>query len=313
MNALKYLRSLLAHNLGLKIGALTLSVLAYSLVHGAEDMQRTVYIDVLVQPPDDSEDMMLITEMPDRVRVRLQGSRARINAVRPENIPPLEVRPRSVTETRHYFEETDVELPTGVTASQIGPAWVDLIWTKRVVKQLPVEVLLSGELEKGLRMAGPAAALPATVRVEGPEGAVRGIKRVRTTEIYTSELAAGDNRREVGLIAPPPNSKFSPSAVTVTVPVVEDLEERVIPKLRVSNVGAGVRSIRPRYVQVRVQGARPGIRSVNLRNVEAAVELGAIPATAEPVTLPVVLLNVPDSVQVVSVEPPEVTVQLLND
>ncbi len=309
MEILKVLQEALTQNLGMKMGALGIAILMFSLVHGAEDMQGTVYVDVLVQPPTDSVGMMLVSEIPDRVKVTLRGSRSRINAMRSENLPPVEVRPRSVEETQYYFAEDEVKVPPGVAVSQIAPASIELTWTKRVTRTLPVEVVIQGELEKGLRFGGPPSPQPSEVRVEGPELALEGLKRIRTVAIDAFELTEGLNRRELGFMAPPPHSKFSAAAVLVTVPVVRDLEERVISKLRVHAVGAKARSIRPKYVQVRVKGERPQIRSVDLSRVRAAVELGAIAPTVDSATLPVVLLGVPASVEVVSIVPAEVTVQ----
>ena len=306
----KVLQEAFTQNLGMKAGALGIAILMFSLVHGAEDMQGTVYVDVLVQPPDDSKEMMLISEIPDRVRVTLRGSRSRINAIRSENIPPVEVRPRSVEETQYYFAEDEVKLPAGVAVSQIAPSSIELMWTKRITRTLPIEVVIEGAPERGLRFSGEAKAEPATVQVEGPELAVRGLKRIRTVTVDAFELGEGPNRRELGLTAPPPHSKFSPAAVVVTVPLARDLEERVISKLRVKAMGGKARSIRPRLVDVRVRGIRPKIRTVDLSNVRAAVELGALSSGPDPLTVPVVLLGVPDSVEVVSIEPAEVTVQL---
>ena len=82
VDALHVIRLFFTENLGLKAGAIGIAILMFSLVHGAEDMERNVYVGVVVQPPSDAQDMILATEIPDRVRVRLKGSRARLNAIR---------------------------------------------------------------------------------------------------------------------------------------------------------------------------------------------------------------------------------------
>ena len=81
VDALNAIRLFFTENLGLKASALGIAILMFSLVHGAEDMERNVYVGVVVRPPADAEDMILVTETPDRVRVRLKGSRARLNAM----------------------------------------------------------------------------------------------------------------------------------------------------------------------------------------------------------------------------------------
>ena len=91
VEVLNSIRLLFTENLGLKAGALGIAILMFSLIHGAEDMERSVYVGVVVQPPSDARDMILVIEIPDRVRVRLKGSRARLNAIRQETLPPVDV------------------------------------------------------------------------------------------------------------------------------------------------------------------------------------------------------------------------------
>ena len=95
VDALQALRLFLTDNLGLKASAIGIAILMFSLVHGAEDMERNVYVGVVVQPPPDAQDMILVTEIPDKVRVRLKGSRARLNAsprsgTLPARCPPMD-------------------------------------------------------------------------------------------------------------------------------------------------------------------------------------------------------------------------------
>ena len=78
-------------------------------------MERNVYIGVVVRPPTDAQDMILVTDTPDRVRVRLKGSRARLNAIRQENLPPVDVKLKTKDEPRYYFEKEIFDLPTGVS------------------------------------------------------------------------------------------------------------------------------------------------------------------------------------------------------
>jgi hypothetical protein len=125
VDALHAIRRFFTSNLGLKASALGIAILMFSLVHGAEDMERNVYIDVVVRPPADAADMILVTETPDRVRVRLKGSRARLNAIRQENLPPVDVT------LKVLFREGDVRSSyrrfgrsgrTAVADLQMGPA-----------------------------------------------------------------------------------------------------------------------------------------------------------------------------------------------
>ena len=119
VDALTALRLFFTSNLGLKASAVGIAILMFSLVHGAEDMERNVYVGVVVRPPADAAEMILVTETPDRVRVRLKGSRARLNAIRQENLPPVDVKLKTRDESRYYFEKEMFDLPTGVSVVQV--------------------------------------------------------------------------------------------------------------------------------------------------------------------------------------------------
>ena len=51
VDLLHSIRLFFTSNLGLKASALGIAILMFSLVHGAEDMERNVYIGVVVRPP----------------------------------------------------------------------------------------------------------------------------------------------------------------------------------------------------------------------------------------------------------------------
>jgi hypothetical protein len=145
VDALTAIRLFFTENLGLKAGAIGIAILMFSLVHGAEDMERNVYVDVVVQPPPDAQDMILVTEIPDKVRVRLKGSRARLNAIRQESLPPVDVKLKTKEEPRYYFEKEMFDLPTGVSVMQVVPPSLVFKWVPRAVRERPVVVFLDGK------------------------------------------------------------------------------------------------------------------------------------------------------------------------
>jgi len=229
-------------NLGLKAGALGLAILMFSLVHGAEDMERNVYVGVVVQPPADAQNMILVTEVPDRVRVRLKGSRARLNAIRQENLPPVDVSLKTKDESRYYLEKEIFDLPTGVSVMQVVPPSLVFKWVPRAIRELPVEVSLDGKLPAGLEWAGEPEVFPETMRVDGPRDVVNSMRTVRSMEIDVTELEDGVVQREVPLVGAPANTTFGDQTVLVTLRVQPKMKERVLSPLRVDAEGVVARS-----------------------------------------------------------------------
>lgn len=310
VDALHAIRLFFTSNLGLKASAVGIAILMFSLVHGAEDMERNVYIDVVVRPPTDAADMILVTETPDRVRVRLKGSRARLNAIRQENLPPVDVELKTREEPRYYFEKEMFDLPTGVSVVQVVPPSLTFKWVPRAVRELPVEVFLDGKLSDGLEWGGEPEVFPDTIEVDGPRDVVNAMRTVRSMEVDVAELEEGVVQREIPLVGAPANTSFNAQNVLVTLRVQPKMKERVLSPLRVDAEGVVPRALRPRAVAVRVRGPQAAIDALNPASVLAIVNLSDSGATKGPVSAPVELRGLPDGIEVLSINPSLVTALL---
>jgi YbbR domain-containing protein len=310
LDGLQAVRFFFTENLGLKAGALGVAILMFSLVHGAEDMERNVYIDVVVQPPPDAQDLILVTDIPDRVRVRLKGSRARLNAIRQENLPPADIELKTVEEPRYYFEKEAFDLPAGVTVVGVVPPSLAFKWVPQATRELPVELFLDGELPDDLEWAGEAEVFPPKVNVEGPRDVVNSMRTVRAMEIDVSALGAGVTQREIPLVGAPANTTFEAQSVLVTLRVQPKMSERVLSPLRVDAEGAVPRSLRPRAVTARIRGPQSIVNELNPASVLAIVNLGAFQLQKGNFRVPVELRGLPDGVEAVEVQPGEITVEL---
>jgi len=310
VEALHAIRLFFTENLGLKAGAIGIAILMFSLVHGAEDMERSVYVGVVVQPPSDAQEMILVTEIPDRVRVRLKGSRARLNAIRQENLPPVDVKLKTKEEPRYYFEKEMFDLPTGVSVTQVVPPSLVFKWVPRTIRELPVEVSLDGELAAGLEWAGEPEVFPETMDVDGPRDVVNSMRSVRSMEVDVSGFEDGVVQREVPLVGPPANTTFEAQSVLVTLRVQPKMTERVLSPLRVDAEGVVPRALRPRAITARLRGPETILDKLNPASVLAIVNLSDASAKKGAVAVPVELRGLPDEVEVIELEPAMVTVLL---
>ena len=310
VDLLHAIRVFFTGNLGLKASALGLAILMFSLVHGAEDMERNVYVGVVVQPPADAQNMILVTEVPDRVRVRLKGSRARLNAIRQENLPPVDVSLKTKDESRYYLEKEMFDLPTGVSVMQVVPPSLVFKWVPRAIRELPVEVSLDGKLPAGLEWAGEPEVFPETMRVDGPRDVVNSMRTVRSMELDVTELEDGVVQREVPLVGAPANTTFGGQTVLVTLRVQPKMKERVLSPLRVDAEGVVPRALRPRAITARIRGPEAIVDQLNPASVLAIVNLSDAPLKKGAVVVPVELRGLPDEVEVLDLEPALITVLL---
>ena len=308
VEALNAVRLFVTENIGLKASALGIAILMFSLVHGAEDMERNIYVDVVVRPPPDAKDMILVTETPDRVRVRLKGSRARLNSLRQEALPAVDVELKSRDDSRFYFEKEMFDLPTGVSVMQVVPPSLVFKWMPRAVRDIPVEVFLEGTLAPGLEWAGEPEVFPEAVEVDGPRDVVNAMRTVRSTQVDVSELQEGVVQREVQLVEVPANTSFDAQSILVTLRVQTKLKVRVLSRLRVDAEGVVPRALRPRVVAARIRGPEAMIDALNPASVLAIVSVSEASTKKGAVAVPVELRGLPDDIEVLGVEPSAITV-----
>jgi YbbR domain-containing protein len=269
-----------------------------------------VYVGVVVQPPSDAQDMILVTEIPDKVRVRLKGSRARLNAIRQESLPPVDVKLKTKEEPRYYLEKEMFDLPTGVSVMQVVPPSLVFKWVPRAIRELPVEVSLDGRLPPGLEWAGEPEVFPETMDVDGPRDVVNSMRTVRSMELDVSELEDGVVQREVPLVGAPANTTFEAQTVLVTLRVQPKMTERVLSPLRVDAEGLVPRALRPRAIAARLRGPEAILDQLNPASVLAIVQLSDVSAKKGAVAVPVELRGLPDEVEVLELEPAMITVLL---
>lgn len=302
-----FTRRAFTDNLGLKLVALVASLGLFVIVRGTEDAQTAVPVEVVALLPPPSVDRMLTSEIPDEIRVTLRGSRAVLNAVRRDGMTPIQMDLRDAQEPFFYFDQDELEIPTGTTIVQIAPAAVPLTWVNRDEERLPVAPVITGELAPGHLRVGTTVE-PAQVTIRGSASEVRRLESIATQPVDVSGLGAGRHERQVPLVALPDNVSYV-DAVTVTVIIVveEEVASRRLADVEVAVMGDSDVTVRPETVNVRLSGPRARIEDLHPRRVIPFVDVSGLDMTqgAQPVQLS--FRDLPEGMTVVA-EPAEVLV-----
>ena len=295
-------RELFTHNFGLKLTSLVAAIVLFSVVRGAEDAQRSVYVDVVALLPAPSSGKMLISELPDRVRLTLKGSRSQVNAIRPELLPPVQIDLTDSNLHYYYFADDEFELPGAVTITQVAPASVELQWADRMEKELPVQPLLTGAPPEGLALGAPPRAEPGEVTVVGPAAELNALRVVRTDAIDLGDVEVGAQSRRIRLERLPEHCRvIDEDRVDVRFEVVRDLAERSFPGVRVVVEGGQARDLAATRVTVNVRGVPSDVDLIDPAQVQAVVDVtGRDPGATQ---VPIAIRGVPGGVEVSSVEP----------
>jgi YbbR domain-containing protein len=303
------LRGLLFNNIGLKLVSLIAAIALFSVVHGAEDAQKTVYVDVISTLPAASSGQMLISEIPVRVRVALVGSPSQLNGIRPGDIPPIELDLRDIHRTSYEIETSDVDVPAGVTVTAIEPSSIPLDWVVRRERRVRVRPALVGSPRSGRMLVDPVRVEPESVTVIGPKNEIEGLVYVETAEIELSGLGDGRSERRVRLMHLPEHVIIEGDAtVAVTLEIMPERSERTISHVPVAAIGVTTRSMRPTHVNVTILGPPAVVQNITSEQILPFVDGTALRTNRTPQLLRVQVGGLPEGVELRRANPPEVLV-----
>lgn len=303
------LRTIFIDDIGLKLISLIASITLFSVVHGAEDAQKSIYVDVISTLPEASSGRMLVSDIPVRVRVTLAGSPAQLNAIRPDDVPPLELDLRDTRRVTYEIDSSDIDVPVGVTVQSVEPHTIALDWVERRERRVRVRPLLIGEPRRGFVLASPPRVDPEFVTLIGPKREIENLEYAETTEVDLAGLLEGRIERRVRLVHLPEHVIVDgDSAVTLAIDVVPERAERTIARVQVGAVGASARSIRPGNVTISLFGPPDLVQGLDVDSVLPFVDASSVRQSRVPQMLEVQVGGLPAGIEVRRISPPRVLV-----
>ncbi len=211
------IRRVFTHNIGWKLGSLTLATMLWFAVVGEPELVTVQSVSVYYQNLHNN--LVLTTDIPD-VQLELQGPSAVLNRESLSGVKILLDLSRVTAPGEQSFTVSgdDVVLPGGVSFRSAVPSRLFLEFDRRVTKEVPVRVEMTGLPAEGYRVTSRQAE-PGSVRVSGPEMRIRSIESVVTDPIDVSGRTAGLEAKLNAYVSDPQLQLESPSLVTVQVTI----------------------------------------------------------------------------------------------
>jgi hypothetical protein len=281
-------RASVMENLSLKLVSIVIALIFYSLVHGSQDAQRSVLVDLVVLLPPESANRVLSNSLPPQVRLTLRGPRAQLDELHSDDIGTLQVDVHSDTERRITLDPAMVHVPPGVRVEQIDPPALNLVWEDQIVRDVPIQVSVVGTAAPGFVVKGAPLAEPETVRVHGPKSEVLVLQHARADSFDVTGLTEGVYPRHLALDKPPGRVVYDTNTVLVTTEVTREVVERPFPKLPVVVVGQTKAKTQPTEVDVRLVCPPEILRALRPEQVVPRVEERST-ATSGSESLPVIV------------------------
>ncbi len=280
-------RAALTENVGLKLLSFLCALLLYSLVHGSQDAQKSVSVDLVVLLPPDSAKRVLVSQLPPRVRVTLRGSRTALDDLHGDDIGNVQLDIRGGQDKRVAIDPSLVHVPAGIQVEQVDPPSIDLVWDDVVVRDVPIQVSLANTPPAGFTVKSVVAD-PPNVRVKGPKGEVNLLQHVGADAFDVTGLIEGSYTRSLALGRPNPGLSYDVASVSVALEIQRELAERSFAKLPVAVVGVAKGKTLPADVDVRLSCPPDVVHALRAEQVVPRVEVKTTEQTGSE-SLPIVV------------------------
>ncbi len=280
------LRAALTENMNLKLLSFGFALVLYSMVHGGQDAQTSVTVDLDVLLPPETANRILVDKSKESVKLTVRGPRAAIEELHARDIGAIQIDARTGSEKRVPIDPASIRLPPGVHVEQVDPPAIDLVWEDRVERDVPIQVSVVGTPAPGYVVKGAPKPEPHDVRVKGPKTAVMTLQFARAEAFDVNGLGEGIVSKPLAIDKPQAQLSYDVPSVKVALEITREIVERPFTKLAVAVVGPPKGKTQPAEVDVRLVCPPEVLRALRPEQVVPRVEVKSHEATGS-VTLQV--------------------------
>ena len=205
---------LISRHFGWKLGSLALAVLLWFAILGEPELVTTHTAPILYKnlPPG----LLIGIDALDQVRVELRGPSGKLS---PDRLAEMAVLldlsdVKGPGERTFTLSDADFLLPQGVAFMRSVPSQLRVRFAKLASREVPVNIRILAPPPTGYRIVSQQA-VPASLRIAGPEGRVNAVPNAETDAIDLSGITASADIKASAFISDPQVRFEVPPAVTV--------------------------------------------------------------------------------------------------
>ncbi|HMP77402.1 MAG TPA: CdaR family protein [Kiritimatiellia bacterium] len=301
------------NNRGLKVLSLVLAILAWFAVREITSFTAVIREVRVVVLLDDG--WAVLDRSIDEVDVLVRGSQNDIRYLTRDQLGvEIDLRGRSVPGTLEVrLNPQTVKVPGGARAISIDPPEITLSLDREGDRMVKVRAEIIGNPPEGYELA-EVVCTPPEVRLQGPQGRLAGIAEVKTAQI---DLEGRLRSFSLTRVIQPPSELWSarvePDRTRIDVRIVErssvldlaDIPVRLLvppgtPPIQLNRANT--------TVKVSLRGRAEAVKNLAAGSLNAFVDCTVL-RPGETMELPVVV-SVPGGVEIVSLEPSHIRVEL---
>jgi YbbR domain-containing protein len=304
----KKLKALFVRNGKLKLLSLAFACGLWLLVNAGErDAEMTLLMPVELR--NLPAQFVVTGPQTDFIDLRLRGPRTLLSQLKSKKIK-LDLNGVRPGLSSFRVNADLLSLPRGVKVVRISPAQINLEIARVIKRTVPVRLELMGEPPHGYVVADTQV-VPDRIEVTGPAPQVEKFEAVATDTMDVGRLTQSVTQ-DLSLRGPEGALvTYSPEQVRVQVNIQEVMITREFRRRKIEIKNAPFQAvISPPQADVTVHGPQRLVEELRLNDGEVFVDAtGQNPGTA---TVPVTVL-LPPGVELVSQEPTEVELRLVDD
>lgn len=180
------MRRLFFENIGLKIAAVSLSIVLWIFVTSRG--QSEIAIDIPLEFKNIPQGLELVNYSAKEISLSIKGQERLIKSIKPSDIQVyIDLSKTKKGESIYYITRDDIKLPRAIDVINISPSSVKVIAEETVTKTVRVRPVVVGEPEKGYFVKSVEVA-PQTLVIEGPRSEVGKINILRTEPLDITGL-----------------------------------------------------------------------------------------------------------------------------
>lgn len=171
----------LTENWFLKLLSLIFALILWFFVMGEQKQEVPYAVPLVLKnvPPG----MMVASEVPGRVDVRISGPRTLMMNLRPADMSiAVDLKDLQPGLTSFKRLEEGFNLPSALKVTRVSPSYVDVKLERIREKVVPIQVMLSGAPANGA-VVEAVVAVPPRVTVEGAESEIQNVAEVVTEPV----------------------------------------------------------------------------------------------------------------------------------
>jgi YbbR domain-containing protein len=310
----RFIKQSVTENLQLKLIAAVVSILLYGLVLFQEESEGLIDYNIERIDPSPLSSLVITSEFPDTVRVRLRGPRSIINSLEQENLRPIKVdlTNRKGGTSYYYFSDEHFSIPPGLKFIRATPESVQIKMERRILRQLPIRVRTYGKLARGTTLPQAPEIDPSVVTVIGTESSLRGLKAIETEDIDIEGLGVGKHQMMVLPRRIEGVTLKQEGKINVSMAVHWIMGQRMFSGLPVMTKGSALPAeIKPDEVTVSLNGPKIALEKLRPSQIQPFAILEESESGRPGVYRSKALtIDLPDGITVTSIVPKKVQVRL---